>query len=78
MVQLVLAIKVVHLEPKNSTSLGAPTTPFKAIELIDALREDAQLWHVTIKAEYSSFKEAGTTTIIRGRLPLGRNLISSR
>ena len=73
-----MAIKVVHLKPKNSTSLGAPTIPFKAIELTDALREDAQLWYAAIKAECSSFKEAGTATIIRGRLPLGRNLISSR
>ena len=65
-----MAIKVVYLEPKNSTSLGVPTTPFKAIELVNALREDAQLWHTAIKAEYSSFKEAGTATIMRGRLLL--------
>ena len=41
--QLVLAIKAVHLEPKNSTSLGALITPFKVIELTDTLYEDAQL-----------------------------------
>ena len=73
-----MAIKAVYLEPKNSTSLGAPTAPFEAIELADALYEDAQLWHAAIKAECSSFKEANTATIIRGRLPLGRNLISSQ
>jgi hypothetical protein len=40
-VQLVYAMKAVHLEPKTSTSLGAPTTLFEAIELRDALKEDA-------------------------------------
>ena len=40
-VQLVSAMKAVHLEPKTSTSLGAPTAPFEAIELRDALKEDA-------------------------------------
>ena len=73
-----MAIKAVHLKPKNSTSLGVLTAPFEAIELVDALREDAQLWHVAIKVECSSFKEAGTAMIIRGRLLLGRNFISSR
>ena len=73
-----MAIKAVYFKPKNSTSLGAPTAPFEAIKLTDALYGDAQLWHTVIKAECSSFKEAGTATIIRGRLPLGRNLISSR
>jgi len=32
-VQLVIAIKAVHLEAKNTTSLGAPIAPFNAIKL---------------------------------------------
>ena len=40
-IQLVSAMKAVHLEPKTSTSLGAPIAPFEAIELRDALKEDA-------------------------------------
>jgi hypothetical protein len=40
-VQLVIAINAVHLEAGNTTSLGAPTAPFDAIELDQALREDA-------------------------------------
>ena len=40
-VQLVSAMKAVHLESKTSTSLRAPIVPFEAIELRDALKEDA-------------------------------------
>jgi hypothetical protein len=40
-VQLVSAMKAVHLEPKTLTSLGAPTALFEVIELRDALKEDA-------------------------------------
>jgi hypothetical protein len=32
-VQLVIAIKAVHLEAENTTSLGAPIAPFDAIKL---------------------------------------------
>ena len=39
-VQLVSAMKAVHLEPKTLTSLGAPTALFEAIELRDAFKED--------------------------------------
>ena len=41
MVQWVIAIKAIHLEPKNTASLGAPIALFNAIELDQALREDA-------------------------------------
>ena len=41
MVQLVSAMKAIHLEPKTSTSLGAPIVSFEAIKLRDALKEDA-------------------------------------
>ena len=40
-VQLVITMKAVYLEAKNTTSLGAPTALFDAIELDQALREDA-------------------------------------
>ena len=32
-VQSIIAIKTVHLEAKNTTSLGAPTAPFDIIKL---------------------------------------------
>jgi hypothetical protein len=34
-------LKAVYLNNKKSTSLGALSIPFKAIELKEALREDA-------------------------------------
>jgi hypothetical protein len=40
-IQLVIAINAVHLKAGNTTSLGAPTALFDAIELDQALREDA-------------------------------------
>jgi hypothetical protein len=40
-VQLVIAMKAVYLEAENTTLLGAPIAPFDAIELDQALREDA-------------------------------------
>jgi hypothetical protein len=40
-VQLIIAMNAVHLEAGNTTSLGAPTAPFDAIELDQALREDS-------------------------------------
>jgi hypothetical protein len=40
-VQLIMAMNAVHLEAGNTTSLGAPIAPFDAIELNQALREDA-------------------------------------
>lgn len=36
-IQLVIAIKAVHLKPKASTSLGASTPPFEAVDLKEAL-----------------------------------------
>jgi hypothetical protein len=40
-VRAIAALKAVHLDSKESTSLGAPSVPFEAIELEEALREDA-------------------------------------
>jgi hypothetical protein len=34
-------MKAVHLEDEDTTSLGVLTAPFEAIELEEALREDA-------------------------------------
>ena len=53
-VQLIYAMKAVHLEPKTSTSLGAPTALFEAIELRDALKEDAPGWREAILAKARS------------------------
>ena len=51
MVQLAYAIKAVYLEPETSTSLSVPTALFEAIELRDALKEDAPGWRKAILAE---------------------------
>ena len=40
-VQLVTALKAVHLDIENTTSLDVPTATFESIELKDALQEDA-------------------------------------
>ena len=40
-IRAIAALKAVHLNNKELTSLGAPSIPFKAIELKEALREDA-------------------------------------
>jgi hypothetical protein len=55
-VQLVCALKAVHLEPETSGSLGAPAAPFEVIELRDALKEDAPSWREVILAEARSLQ----------------------
>jgi hypothetical protein len=37
-------LKAVYLDSKELTSLGALSVPFEAIELEEALREDASAW----------------------------------
>jgi hypothetical protein len=71
-------MKAVHLEPETSTSLGAPTAPFEAIELRDALKEDAPGWREAILAEARSLQQMNTFTIMRGEVPNGKKLISCR
>jgi hypothetical protein len=63
-VQLAYALKAVHLELETSTSLGAPTAPFEAIELRDALKEDAPSWRKAILAEAKSLQQMNTFTIM--------------
>jgi hypothetical protein len=63
-VQLVSAMKAVHLEPETSGSLGAPTAPFEVIELRDALKEDVPGWCEAILAEAKSLQQMNTFTII--------------
>jgi hypothetical protein len=75
-VQLVSAIKAVYLEPKTSTSLRAPTVLFKAIELRDALKEDALNWREAILAEAKSLQQMNTFTIIKGVVLNRKKLIS--
>ena len=77
-VQLVSAMKAVHLESETSTSLGAPTAPFEAIELRDALKEDAPGWQEAILVEARSLQQMNTFTIMRGVVPNGKKLISCR
>jgi hypothetical protein len=77
-VQLVCALKAVHLEPETSGSLGAPAAPFEVIELRDALKEDAPGWREAILAEARSLQQMNTFTIMWGVVPNGKKLISSR
>jgi hypothetical protein len=58
--------------------LGVPTAPFEAIELEEALREDAPKWLEAIRAECTSLKQLNTFTIMRGKIPIGRKVITSR
>jgi hypothetical protein len=76
-VQLVTALKAVHLDD-NTTSLGAPTAPFEAIELDAAIQEDALGWRKSIKQELSSLLKMHTFTIMKGRVPQGRQLLPTR
>ena len=77
-VQLVIAIKAIYLEAKNTTFIGAPIAPFDAIELDQALREDAPGWMKAIFKEFLSLKRMHTYTIIRGRVLEGRLLLLSK
>jgi hypothetical protein len=58
--------------------LGAPTAPFDAIELDQALREDAPSWINAIFEEFLAYRRINTYTIIRGRVPVRRSLLLSR
>jgi hypothetical protein len=50
-------------------SLGVPTAPFEAIELDDALREDAPGWRELILEEYRGLQKMNAFTVKRGKLP---------
>jgi hypothetical protein len=76
-VQLVNAMKAVHLEDEDTTSLGVPTAPFEAIELEEALKEDAPKWLEAIYAKGTALKKLNTFTIMRGKIPNGRKVITS-
>jgi hypothetical protein len=39
--QTITSLKALHLDIKESTSMGIPSVPFEAIELKEALKEDA-------------------------------------
>jgi hypothetical protein len=71
-------MNAVHLEAGNTTSLGAPTTPFDAIELDQALREDAPGWMNAIFEEFLAYRRMNTYIIMRGRVLVGRSLLPSR
>ena len=77
-VQLVIAIKAIYLEAKNTTSLGAPIALFNAIKLDQALREDAPGQIKAIFNEFLSLKRMHTYTIIRGTVLKGRLLLLSK
>ena len=77
-VQSIIAMKAVNLEAENTTSLGAPTAPFDAIKLDQALRKDAPGWIKAIFEEFLAHKRMNTYTIIRGRVPKERSLLLSK
>ena len=69
--QTITSLKALHLDIKESTSMGIPSVPFKAIELKEALKEDAQSWLEAIDQEFRSLLKQNTFTIKRGRIPKG-------
>jgi hypothetical protein len=69
-------LKAVYLNNKELTSLGAPSVLFKAIELKEALKEDAPTWLEAINQELKSLKINNTFAIIRGKIPNGCKVIS--
>jgi hypothetical protein len=71
-------MNAVYLEAGNTTLLGAPTAPFDAIELDQALREDAPGWMNAIFEEFLAHKRINTYIIMRGRVLVGRSLLLSR
>jgi hypothetical protein len=75
--QLAFATKAIHLSKHDTTSLGVPTAPFKAIDLKAAMLEDASGWRKLIQEEYESLKKMNAFTLQRGRLPSGRRIIPS-
>jgi hypothetical protein len=75
-IRAITALKAVHLDSKESTSLGAPSILFKAIELEEALREDALAWLKAINQESKLLKINNTFAIIRGKIPNSRKVIS--
>jgi hypothetical protein len=77
-VRAIAALKAVYLDSKELTSLGAPSVPFEAIELEEALKEDAPAWLEAIDQELKSLKMNNTFAIIRGKIPNGHKVISCR
>ena len=49
--QTITSLKALHLDIKESTLMGIPSIPFEAIELQEALKEDAQSWLEAINQE---------------------------
>jgi reverse transcriptase-like protein len=72
--RLVIAMKAVHLDEET---LGAPTAPFEAITLHDAMEEDAPAWIKAITAELRSLVDMNTFQVIKG-VAGKRKIITSR
>jgi hypothetical protein len=77
-VQLFTAMKAVHLTDKDTASLGVPTAPFEAIDMDEAMREDAPGWRKSIIEEYTGLLKMKAFTIKTDKLPTRRKLIPSR
>ena len=75
-IRAIAALKAVHLDSKELTSLGALSIPFEAIKLKEALKEDAPAWLEAINQELKSLKMNNTFAIIRGKIPNGCKVIS--
>lgn len=78
-VQAVIAMKAVHLDSDESTSIGVPTPPMEAVDLEDALKSgDALEWKKALLSELKSLQKMNTFKIMWGEPPSGRKLISTR
>jgi hypothetical protein len=75
-VQLVRALKAVHITREDSTSLGAPAVPFEAVTEEETTKEDAPEWRKAKLSELQSLKNTNTYAIVN--CPKGRKIIRSR
>ncbi|ESZ97773.1 Gag-Pol polyprotein [Sclerotinia borealis F-4128] len=77
-VQQVNALKVVTQDTEGSNQKSDPMVLFEAVELENAMREDAQAWMEAINSELTNLRINDTFEIIQGEVPRGIKLLSSR
>ena len=75
-VQLVSAMKVVHINEEESASLGVPAPPFEAVTIEEAMKEDAPNWIKALDEELRSLQNSGTYAIVN--IPVTRKTIRSK
>ena len=77
-VHMITSMKAIHISDDDTTSLGVPTAPFEAIDIDEAMREDAPGWRKSIIDEYQGLISMKAFTIKYGKPPNGRKLIPNR